>query len=119
VVRAHALLRRGKLAALVEGVDDRDVAATLAGAEIYVERAQLPAPADGEYYWVDLEGLAVANADGVELGRVERVFATGANDVLVVRDHERERLIPFVQGDFVKAVDIDAGRIIVDWDADF
>jgi len=43
---------------------------------------------------------------------------TGSNDVLVVRG-ERERLIPFVAGDVVKSVDLEAGRIIVDWDPAF
>lgn len=119
LVRAKPLMRQGKIAVSFEGVEDRDLAATLVGAEIFVDRAQLPAPAAGEYYWVDLEGLRVENLDGVDLGRVDRVFATGANDVLVAQDSDRERLIPFVQGDFIKSVDIDAGLIVVDWDADF
>ena len=119
VVRVRALLRRGRTAASIDGIDDRDAAAALTGAEIFVDRAQLPAPGAGEYYWVDLEGLRVANVDGVELGRVDRVFATGANDVLVVANHGRERLIPFLQGDVVKSVDVDGGRMIVDWDAEF
>ena len=119
LVRAKPLMRQGKIAVLIDGIDDRDVAATLSGAEIFVDRAQLPAAAAGEYYWVDLEGLRVENLDGVDLGRVDRVFATGANDVLVARDAGRERLIPFVQGDFIKSVDIAAGLIVVDWDPDF
>jgi len=45
-------------------------------------------------------------------------MATGANDVLVVRG-DRERLIPFVMGHVIKAVDLDAGVIRVDWGADY
>lgn len=119
VVRAKPLVRQGKVAVLLDGIDDRDVAAGLSGAEIFVDRAQLPAPDAGEYYWVDLEGLRVENLDGADLGRVDRLFATGANDVLVAVDAGRERLIPFVQGDFIKSVDIAAGLIVVDWDVDF
>jgi len=97
---------------------DRDEALALLGCSVAVWRYELePLPA-GEYYWVDLEGLAVATLDGVVLGEVERVFETGANDVLVVRG-ERERLIPFVQGPVVHEVDLEAGRISVDWDPDF
>lgn len=118
-LRAKPIARQGKIAAALDGIEDRDTAATLIGADICVRRAQLPAPTNGEYYWVDLEGLAVVNLEGVSLGHVERVFATGANDVLVVRQAEHERLIPFARGTHVRRVDIEGGRIVVDWDADF
>lgn len=100
------------------GVDDRDVAEALRGAELFVPRSALPPPRDGEFYWVDLEGLRVSNLDGVDFGTATRVFSNGANDVLVVRG-DRERMIPWVRPDFVRELDFDAGRIVVDWDADF
>lgn len=98
--------------------DDRDAAAKLVGAEIRVPRSALPKPKRGEFYWADMEGLDVVTVDGAPLGKVSHLFATGANDVLVVQG-ERERLIPYVTGQFVKRVDLDAGRITVDWDPDF
>lgn len=119
VVRARSVMRADKIVALIDGVDDRDVAAALIGAEILVQREQLPDLPPGEYYWTDLEGLAVVNTAGEALGRVERLFETGANAVLLVRDGGHERLIPFVTGRHVLQVDIDAGSILVDWDADF
>jgi 16S rRNA processing protein RimM len=73
---------------------------------------------EDEYYWTDLLGLSVVLADGRELGTLENMLATGANDVMVVRG-ERERLIPFVPGQYVKQVDLDGRRVIVDWDPDF
>ncbi|MFT4257720.1 MAG: ribosome maturation factor RimM [Pseudoxanthomonas sp.] len=100
------------------GVEDRDAAEALRGTEIYVPRSALPPPKPGEYYWVDLEGLRVVNVEGVDFGTVSHLFSTGANDVLVVRG-DRERLVPFVEPDYVKAVDFDAGVITVDWDAAF
>lgn len=109
---------RGLVASL-PGVDSREAAEALIGSEIWVERSQLPRPRRGEYYWIDLEGLAVTTVDGIALGRVSHLFATGANDVLVVRDGERERLIPFINDDVVREVDIDAARIVVDWDPEF
>lgn len=66
-------------------------------AEIAVRRSQLSPPQPGEYYWADLEGLQVITLDGVVLGTVTSLFATGANDVMVVQG-ERQRLLPFVQG---------------------
>lgn len=111
--------RHGKgLVARLAGCDDRDQAAALVGREIAVRRDQLPPPQPDEFYWVDLEGLAVVHVSGRPLGQVERLFPTGANDVIVVRG-ERERLVPFVWGDVVRDVDFDAGRILVDWDPDF
>ncbi|MDH7454245.1 ribosome maturation factor RimM [Luteimonas composti] len=100
------------------GVEDRDAAEALRGAELYVPREALPPPAPGEYYWVDLEGLRVVNTDGVDFGVVSHLFSTGANDVLVARG-ERERMIPFVQPDYIVSVDFDAGVVTVDWDAEF
>ncbi|HKT31284.1 MAG TPA: ribosome maturation factor RimM [Gammaproteobacteria bacterium] len=108
---------RGVIARL-EGVSDRDQAASLAGTNIAVYRKQLPALRSGQYYWADLIGLEVRLEDGRSLGRVQGLMATGANDVLVVRG-ERERLIPFIRGQVVKQVDSDAGLIRVDWDPDF
>src|SRR4249919_103273 len=106
------------LTATFPGVDDRDIAEALTGAEVWVARSRLPAPKPGEYYWVDLEGLRVVNLEGAELGTVSHLFNTGANDILSVAG-ERERLIPFVDEQFIKNVDFDAGVITVDWDADF
>jgi 16S rRNA processing protein RimM len=103
----------------LDGCDDRDAAARLIGASIQIRRSALPKPKRGEFYWADLEGLEVVTAEGVVLGKVSHLFATGANDVLVVRDGERERLIPYVTKQFVQKVDMDAGRIMVDWDPEF
>lgn len=108
---------KGVVAAL-PGVDTRDAAEALAGAELWVPRERLPPPKPGEYYWVDLEGLEVVNREGIVLGTVSHLFDTGANDVMVVAG-ERERLIPFLTDSFVLSVDFDARRIVVDWDADF
>jgi 16S rRNA processing protein RimM len=100
------------------GIEDRDAAEALRGAELFVPRSALPPPRDGEFYWIDLEGLRVENLEGVDFGRAAFVFPNGANDVLVVRG-DRERMIPWVRPDFVRELDFDAGRILVDWDADF
>jgi 16S rRNA processing protein RimM len=107
------------LVATFPDVGDRDAAEALRGSEIWVERAQLPPPEPGEYYWVDLEGLRVVNVDGIDFGTVSHLFSTGANEVLVARDGERERMIPFLEPDYVVAVDFDAGTVTVDWDPEF
>lgn len=111
--------RHGKgVVVRLEACDDREQAAALIGADIAVRREQLPKLPPGEYYWADLVGLSVINLEGVELGKVDHLFETGANDVIVVRD-DRERLIPFIQGDVVTEIDLEGGVLRVDWDPDF
>ncbi len=106
------------IVARLEGYGDPDTARVLVGADIGVLREQLPPPAPGEYYWTDLVGLEVINRDGVSLGKVDHLFATGANDVMVV-EGERERLIPFIKDQVVLDIDIERGILKVDWDAAF
>lgn len=98
--------------------NDRDQAAALIGARIAVERRALPPCAPDEFYWADLEGLEVETVAGQALGRIEQLLATGAHDVLQV-EGERRRLIPFELGGVVKAVDLEAGRVVVDWDPEY
>ncbi|MGH8145870.1 MAG: ribosome maturation factor RimM [Rhodanobacteraceae bacterium] len=116
-VHGHA---QGKgIVATLPGVDDRDAAAGLIGAQIFIPRDALPEPEAGEVYQADLEGLQVLNMVGEPLGKVSHLFDNGAHDVLVTRDEAgRQRLIPYVFGRYVKSVDLDTGCITVDWDAD-
>lgn len=119
VAGAHGREQGKGLIGKLPGRDDRDAAASLIGASIQVPRSALPKPKPGEVYWADLEGMDVVTVEGVGLGKVSHLFATGANDVLVVRDGMRERLIPYVTEQFVREVDSKAGRITVDWDPEF
>lgn len=100
-------------------VADRDLARQYVGALIQIERADMPALPAGQVYWADLIGLEVESTGGAALGRVERVLDNGAQAVLQLRARERgravERLIPFVSGPIVKALDLQSGRIVVDW----
>lgn len=104
------------------GAEDRNQAEALIGNEIWV--AQLPDLADGEYYWSQLQGLTVANTADEILGAVDKLVETGANDVMVVAPNEasideQERLIPFVEGEIVREVDLQSQKIVVDWQADY
>jgi 16S rRNA processing protein RimM len=115
---ANGAIHTKKLAAKLDGVDDRDAAFALKGCEIAIPRSLMPQAGADEYYWSDLEGLAVVNTQGEKLGVVHKLFETGANDVMVVRDAEVERLLPFV-GAVVLKVDLAARLISVDWGLDY
>ncbi|HVY66663.1 MAG TPA: ribosome maturation factor RimM [Gammaproteobacteria bacterium] len=104
--------------AKLSGLDDRDQARELIGADIVVERSELPPCAPGEYYWTDLEGLEVRTTTGQVLGTVDHLLATAGHDVLVLAG-QPQRLIPFVQGRIIHEVDLDAGTIVADWSPDY
>lgn len=111
------------LVAKLKGLDDREVARTFAGFDICVPRALLPDLDDGEYYWHQLEGLSVIDLQGQLLGRLDHLLETGSNDVMVVKPcpgslDDRERLLPYTE-QCVQQVDLAAGEMRVDWDADF
>lgn len=106
------------LVASFQEVPDRTAAETMGGWFIAVPREALPKPAADEFYWGDLVGLEVINAAGLRLGVVDSLISTGAHDVLKVRDGEAERLIPFV-GAYIGEVDLAAGRMTVEWEADW
>jgi 16S rRNA processing protein RimM len=119
LARLEAGRAHGKgVVAQVAGCGERDQAEALTGALVAVERRQLPALEEGEYYWADLVGLRVEGPAGRDLGVVTGLVETGANDVLVVQG-DRERLIPYLPDRVVREVDLAAGRIRVDWDPDF
>ena len=104
--------------AKLEGIDDRDASEALGSCYFGAPRDALPPPAQDEYYWADLIGLAVVNMQDQPLGRVKSLIETGANQVLVVADGERERLLPFVE-QVVRRVDVPEGVIRADWDRDW
>jgi len=105
------------LVALFDNCTDPTTALPLVGCEVAVRREVLPPPEDGEYYWTDLIGLRVFTLQGVDLGRLDYLMETGANDVLVIQG-ERERLIPYLSS-VVREVDLAANRLVVDWDPEF
>ena len=121
------LKRQGKgMVAHIAGIDDRTLAESFKGLHIVVEADGLPPLEEGDYYWRQLQGLQAwsrepgSSDDRVLLGIVDYLIETGANDVLVVKAtddsiDDKERLIPYLPGDSVSRVDLEAGRIDLDW----
>ncbi len=108
----------------IKDIDDRTEAEKLKLLDIFVDKTQFGKLKPGEFYWHQLIGLRViteqANTSARDLGVVEELMETGANDVLVVRADDnsfddRERLIPYVPDVYVKSVDTESARIVVDW----
>jgi len=101
------------LVALLENVNDRDVAREYMGCEIAIERTQLVNPSE-ELYWIDLIGCQVVTQEGVLLGEVTGMLETGAHDVMRVEGVHGD-LIPFVMDEFILSVDRENKKIVVDW----
>lgn len=122
VVDAHA--HGDGFVARFAGCEDRDAAARMAGSDIEVPAAVLPALDEDEFYWRDLIGLRVVNLADEFLGNVVGFMASGANDVMVLREAgvKGERLVPFagaVVKEVVKGEAPGTGRIVVDWGLDY
>jgi 16S rRNA processing protein RimM len=100
--------------ARVAGIDDRNAAEALKGAELYIERARLPAAAEGEFYYADLVGLTAVDADGKTIGSVAAVQNFGAGDLLEIRlsGSSKTELVPFRDA-FVPEVDLAARRVVI------
>jgi 16S rRNA processing protein RimM len=98
------------------GVENRDASEALAGLDMWMGRSELPAPDADSYYWHDLLGLRVYDAADPAgerfLGRIESIIETGSNDVYVVRDGDRETLVPALAW-VVETVDLAAGTMRV------
>lgn len=95
------------------GIDNRSAAERLRGFEVWVRGQNLPPTGPNEFYYHELEGMEVVTVGGERLGVVAEVMANPGADILVVRDGEREFLIPMVQ-QFVKSVDRDSRRVCIE-----
>ena len=100
--------------ARIEGIADRTAAEALRGTELFVDRAQLPAPEGEEFYHVDLIGLEAVSPEGNVLGKIVGVENFGAGDLLDIRPvgGGQTDLVPFKEA-FVPEVDLAAGRVVV------
>ncbi len=112
-LRVRRLGPKGVIAS-VEGIRDRTAAEKLRGTKLYVDRARLPAPGEGEYYQADLIGLRVVSGDGTPLGTVVSIQNYGAGDLVEIRlgGGGKTELVPFTEA-FVLAIDLAAGTMTV------
>jgi len=95
-----------------EGIETRSDAETLHGAELTIRRDQVEPLPEGHYYRFELVGLAAVTPEGLALGRVEELFATGSNDVAIVHGPYGEILIPLNEA-VLREVDLAGGRIVL------
>jgi 16S rRNA processing protein RimM len=96
----------------VEGVDSPEAARRFQGRLLAVSRDEVLPPGEGRFYPWQLEGAVVETRDGRPVGRFVRV-ESGAQDLWVVEDGGRQRLIPAVAS-IVVEVSVADRRIVID-----
>lgn len=126
VKRLSSKVHGEDVVAQLDCAPDRTAAEALKGSVVKVSRQAFPQLEQDEFYWVDLIGLAVQNLQGEDLGVVRAMMDNGAQSILRVAASDvpeselmkHEHLIPFVDH-FVKEVDREARKIVVDWGIDY
>ena len=101
----------------IEGIENPEIARYYTNGLIAIEREALPSLKEGEYYWSDLIGLHVISISGLNLGTIASLVKTTSNDVLIVKNRDRERMIPYTS-QVVKSIKMKENSIVVDWEAD-
>lgn len=107
-VRPH----KGVLLMKLRGLNTLQEAEEFGGAEVLIKKDALGGREEGEYFWHELIGLEVYLSGGEYVGRIQHILPTGGNDIYVVREGEKEVLIPAIH-DVVKEVDLRRGRMII------
>jgi 16S rRNA processing protein RimM len=97
---------RGALLALKQ-ITGCDQAKSLIGSELFIGKAELPKLETGAYYWFDLIGVNVYTSDDRCIGRIDSIIETGANDVYVVKNADKEILVPALES-VVRSIDIES-----------
>lgn len=119
--REYVIIRTGRykkgVLLTLEGVSTREASQALVGKLVLVDKSNLPDLDEDTWYWQDLIGLTVVDTSKGEIGRVEQLFSTGADDILVVTNKtsqgKQEVLIP-MNAVFVKDVNLDTGVISIE-----
>ena len=96
-----------------KNIDSIDDAQPLAGKNLLGLESEFPELPEGEYYRFQIKGLSAYDQNGRYFGRVEDIIETGSNDVYVVRDGDKEILIPMIDW-VVKNIDIHEKKLIFD-----
>jgi 16S rRNA processing protein RimM len=103
---------RDRLLVSFSRVTDRDAAAGLRGKLLSIPASDAAPPAEGAYYEWQIVGLEAFDEDGVRLGTIRGVVERAGNDLWVIDTGHGESMVPAVE-EFIRSVDLDAGRIVI------
>ena len=95
----------------LKGLGSKEEAEKYKGADILINKETLVREED-ECFWYELQGIQVFLDTGESLGRISHIISTGSNDIYVVREREKEILIPAIH-EVVKEIDLENGKMII------
>ncbi|MCC6543540.1 MAG: 16S rRNA processing protein RimM [Nitrospirae bacterium] len=84
----------------------------IVGSYIAVPQDDVPVLGKDSWYHFEIIGMEVFTTEGMYLGMVEDIISTGSNDVYILRDKDREYLIPAIR-DVIKDVDVKGRRMVI------
>lgn len=99
----------------VKGVTDRNVAETMRGLKLFIDRSDMPEADDGEFYYEDLIGCKTISPQGLVMGSVIAVENFGAGDLLEIRPvmSGSSYYLPIAEP-FVQTIDVVAKTIVIE-----
>ena len=97
----------------LKGIGNRTQAFQLIGYQIKIKEEELEPLEEDTFYFHQISGCSVWDRENNSIGKVEDVISAGENEVLVVKEGEKEYLIPFVKSICVK-IDLKKKKIIID-----
>ncbi len=103
---------KGCLLVTIDGIDDMNAAEGMKNVSLFAKREDFPQLPKGEYYLIDLIGLTAETVDGEEIGVVSDILEKAAQNLLVIKNGEKEILIPKCDA-FVDRVDLDEKKIYI------
>ncbi len=81
----------------INEINDRNVAETLKGSQLFCSATSLPKLGQEEFYVKELQGLLVVDENLQPLGQINGIFNFGAGDIIEVKflDRAKTELFPF------------------------
>jgi 16S rRNA processing protein RimM len=108
-VRPH----KNHLLIKIKGVSSPEELSGLIGKALYIDRSELPKPAEDEVYWAEIEGFDVADDLGQHVGKLADYIETGASDVFVIKGADGAEYMVSNNKDHVLSIDLEAKLITV------
>ncbi len=91
----------------LEGLHTPEEANMLRGSTVYIKAQGLPVLPEGQYYHHQLLGLKVVDEAGQEIGKLDHIIETGANDVYVVQTLENKELLLPATDEVILKIDLE------------